>query len=419
VTAAAAVTTQFRHHARHSFPALASRNFRTYLAGQSMANTGTWMQSIAQDWLMLELTHSSTAVGVTMALQFLPTLLFGMQGGALADRLPRRRVLLVTQTINALLLLTLAVVTITGLVRPVEVFAFAFASGLVMVIDAPTRQVFVGDVVGADRLRNAVSLTAAVFQTTRLVGPAVAGVLIGTVGSGWVFAINSCLYIAPTITLARIRVSNARPAAPRERPQGSMRATVRHVLDRPQVAWTILLVGVVGTFGLNFPVVLTAMAHSTFAGNASLYGTFNIALAVGSVTGALVAGTRSHSRLRMIVVAGCAFGVAQALAGAAPDLVAFLVLLVAMGALNLAFQAMANASVQLWIDPVMRGRVMGLYLLVFLGGTPLGAPLIGLLTSHFGPRVGMITCGVVPALAALAVGLVHVRTLRLPRPARA
>jgi MFS family permease len=391
------------------FAALKSPGYRTYLIGQSLANTGTWMQSIAQDWLVLRLTHSAAAVGLVMALQFLPMLFLGVYGGRLADRFPRRRILLVTQTVNAGLTALLALLTATGVVRPVHIYVFALLAGLIFAVDAPTRQAFMTDVVPAGLLRGAISLNAAVFQTTRLVGPAVAGVLMGTVGTGWVFALNALCYAGPTVGLLRLRPSDLTPVPPMAAERGALRTTGRYVLRRPHVAWTILLVGVVGTFGLNFPIVLTAMATGTFGGGAGTYALFNVMLAIGSVAGALLAGSRPHTRLRLIVLAAAAFGLSQVAAAIAPSIGVFLVLLVAMGLTNLAFQAMANSSVQLWSDPRLRGRVMGLYMLVFTGGTPIGAPIVGAITSQFGPRTGMTVCGAVPVMAAAGLVLRHVR----------
>lgn len=398
-----------------AFAALRLRNYRIYLTGQSLASVGTWMQSIAQDWLVLALTHSPTAVGVTMALQFGPTLVLGAHGGLLADRFSKRHLLLATQTANAVLTGLLAALTIFGAVRAGEVFGFALLSGLVFVVDGPTRQSFVGEVVGQQYMRGAISLNAAVFQATRLVGPAIASVLIGTVGTGWVFAVNALCYVGPTVGLLRLRVAELTPIEPAPRQEHALRDAARYVLQRPHVAWTIFLVGIVGTFGLNFPVVLTAMAKHTFHGSAGMYGAFNIALAVGSAAGAIIAGARPRGRLRLIVLGTVLFGLAQFAAAQAPDLPAFMVLLVAMGLANLALQAMANSSVQLWVEPAMRGRVMGIYLLAFTGGTPLGAPLIGAITEHLGARTGMAVCGLVPALAALAVGLVQAHGVRQAR----
>jgi MFS family permease len=410
-----------------TFGALRVRNFRIYLSAHAIASTGTWMQNIALEWLVLELTGDPVAVGITMACQFLPMLLIGMYGGVIADRYPKRIILMVTQTLNGILAATLAVLTISGAVRVEHVYVFALVVGLVFVVDNPTRQVFVNEVVSARYVRNAIALNAAVFQTSRLVGPAVAAVLISTVGTGWAFAANAVSYLAPLVGLLIIRTAELLPAPALERAPGQLRETLRYVVARPHVAWTIVLVGVVGTFGLKFPVVLTAMASSTFDGSlgatsgsgAQLYGLFNVVLAVGSVAGALFAGGRAHCRLRTIVLAGAAFGAAQVAAALAPGLGVFFVALVVMGAVNLAFQAMANSSVQSWVDPEVRGRVMGLYMLAFVGGTPLGGPVIGWVTGTFGARIGMVVSGLLPLLAAVVVALVlarHARAQRSPAP---
>jgi MFS family permease len=386
---------------RGAFAALTSRSYRIYLAGQSLANTGTWMQSIAQDWLIFDLTHSSAAVGVTMALQFLPILVLGLHTGAVADRFPKRRILLTTQALNAAAAAALAVITLAGTVRPADVYAFALVSGLVFAFDSPARQSFVAEITSADRLRAAIALNAAVFQATRLIGPALASLLIVSAGTGWVFAVNAACYLGPTIGL--LRLAGTGPAQPAARQPRALRTAVRYVRRRPDIVRTIVLVGVLGTFGLNFPIVLTAMAKSAFGGDASLYGLFNLVLAIGSAAGALLAGAYARPRPRVLVLSAAAFGLLQVTAAIAPDLAAFLPLLAAMGFVNLVFQAMANASVQLAVDPGLRGRVMGLYMLVFIGGTPIGAPVIGTLTNQFGARAGMLICGAVPALAAVAV----------------
>ena len=391
-----------------AFAALSSRSYRIYISGQSLANTGAWMQSIAQDWLIFNLTHSSTAVGVTMALQFLPILLLGLHAGAVADRLPRRRILLTTQSLNAAATLALAAMTLGGAVRPAHVYAFALLNGLIFAFDGPARQSFVTEVVPESRLRAAIALNAAVFQATRLIGPAIASLLIVSVGTGWVFAVNAACYLGPTAGLLLLRPSDLHPARAGDRggagrARGTAAAAVRYLRGRPDVLWTIFLVGMLGTFGLNFPIVLTAMAKSTFGGDARTYGLFNIVLGLGSAAGAVLAGAGARPKARAIVASAALFGILQAAAALAPDLVTFLVLLVAVGFVNLVCQAMANASVQLAVDPELRGRVMGLYMLAFIGGTPLGAPVIGAVTSHFGARTGMLACGLGPAVAAAVV----------------
>ena len=402
---------------RGAFAPLTSRSYRVYLAGQSLANIGTWMQSIAQDWLVLSLTHSSTAVGVTMALQFLPMLAFGACTGVVADRLPRRRILLTTQTLNAVTTGALAVITIAGAVSPAAVYAFALMSGLIFAFDAPARQAFATEVAPGGQLRAAIAMNAAVFQATRLIGPAIASLLIASVGPGWVFAVNAACYIGPTVGLLRLRPSDLTPAPAARRERGAMRTAARYLRARPDILWTIFLVGMLGSFGVNFPIILTAMAKSTFHGTATTYGLFNIILAIGSGSGALLAGATAHPKPRVLMLLAAGFGLVEATAAIAPGMAVFITLLLTMGFLNLAVQSMANASVQLAVDPELRGRVMGLYMLAFIGGTPIGAPLIGALTNHFGARAGMAFCGAAPVLAAVVVAVVTKRQ-RVPAATR-
>jgi MFS family permease len=400
-----------------AFAALSSRSYRIYIGGQSLANTGSWMQTIAQDWLVFSLTHSSTAVGVTMALQFGPMLLLGLHAGAVADRLPRRRILLTTQTLNAVLTGTLAAITIAGAVRAADVYVFALLSGAIFAFDVPARQAFVTEVVPEGRLRAAIALNAAVFQATRLVGPAIASLLIVSAGTGWVFAVNAACYLGPTIGLLLLRPSDLRPAPLVPHVPGAVRTAASYLWRRPEVLLTIFLVGMLGTFGLNFPIVLTAMAKSAFGGNASTYGVFNIVLGLGSAGGAVLAGAGTRPKTRLIVASAALFGVLEAAAALAPSMGAFLALLAAMGFVNLVCQAMANSAVQLAVAPELRGRVMGLYMLAFIGGTPFGAPVIGAITSHYGARAGMLVCGAVPVLAACLVAAALAR--RESRPGQA
>ena len=244
------------------FAALRLRTFRIYLTGHAVASTGAWIQSIALDWLVLELAGSPSAVGIVMACQFLPMLLLGMHGGLIADRFPKRTVLLITQSLNAVVSATIAVLTITGAVRVEHLYVLALAGGLVFVVDNPARQVFVNEVVPAGRVRQAIALNAATFQASRLIGPAVAVVLIGSVGTGWAFAVNAASFLCPIVALLLIRPGELVPAPVHDRAPGGLRDALRHVAERPRVTATIVLVGFVGTFGLNFPIVLTAMAGS-------------------------------------------------------------------------------------------------------------------------------------------------------------
>jgi MFS family permease len=389
---------------------LSSPTLRAYLAGQSLAYLGNWMQAIALDWLVLERTGSATAVGLTMALQFLPVLLLGMHGGQVADRYPKRRILLITQSSLGIVTSVLGVLTITGHIHVLDIYMFALIGGVIGAFDNPARQVFVTEVAPPTHLRPAIALNAAVLQGTRLIGPAIATALIATVGTGWVFAANAFCMIGPISVLVLLRPHATVVRAETDVPR--LRDALAYVARRPPLAWTIVLAGVVGTFGLNFPIVLTGMAKQVFHDGVGGYGLFNVAVAVGSVAGALTAGTFATRRLWPTVAACVGFGVLEAGAAVAPTVASFFVLLVLLGVASLAFQAMAASSVQLWTDPRMRGRVMGLYVLGFIGGTPIGAPLIGLVCAHYGARDAMALCGVLPLLAAVPVAMARLAARR-------
>ncbi|MFF7632305.1 MFS transporter [Kitasatospora sp. NPDC008050] len=391
------------------FSSLRVRNYRYFFAGQIVSNTGSWMQRIAQDWLVLSLTGSPLAVGITTAMQFLPTLLLGLFGGVLADRMPKRRLLIATQGAMGLLAAALAVLTVTGAVTEYHVYAFALLLGLVTVVDTPTRQAFVSEMVGPDHLSNAVSLNAANFQTARLVGPAVAGLLIAAVGSGWAFALNAVSFAAVIGGLLAMRTSELRPVARIPREKGQLREGLRYVKERPDLMWPLVLAGFVGTFGFNFPTLLSGFARGTFHVGPGQYGLLNTAMALGSLAGALYAARRGAPRLRWLAGAALVFGLLEVLASAAPGYWSFAVLLTLIGIFGLTFNTSVNSYVQLSTDPEMRGRVMGLLVLVFTGGTPIGAPLVGWVTGAYGARVGLLACGVVSALAAAGVGLVLAR----------
>ncbi|MGW0814297.1 MFS transporter [Streptomyces viridiviolaceus] len=391
------------------FASLKVRNYRLFFMGQVVSNIGTWMQRIAQDWLVLSLTGSSAAVGITTALQFLPMLLFGLYGGVLVDRLRKRPTLLVTQSAMALTALFLAVLTLTGHVQVWHVYVAAFAMGLATVVDNPARQSFVSELVGRDQLQNAVSLNSANFQSARLVGPAVAGLMITGVGTGWAFLFNGLSFVAPLtgLLLMRSRELHAVERAPRGK--GQLREGLHYVAGRPELIWTIVLVGFIGTFGFNFPVFLSAFADDVFHAGAGAYSLFNTLMAVGSLAGALLAARRGTARLRVLIAAALAFGVLEIVAATVPGLWVFALLMVPIGVFSMTVNVTANTSIQMSTDPAMRGRVMALYMMVFLGGSPVGAPIVGWVTDTYGARVGFAAGGAIAALAAAVIGLVLAR----------
>ncbi|MET7617067.1 MFS transporter [Streptomyces sp. NPDC005408] len=391
------------------FSSLKIRNYRLFATGQVVSNTGTWMQRIAQDWLVLSLTGSASAVGITIALQFLPMLLFGLYGGVLADRLPKRQLLVATQTAMGLTGLALAVLTLSGHVQVWHVYLTAFLLGLVTVVDNPARQSFVAEMVGPEQLANAVSLNSANFQSARLVGPAVAGVLITAVGSGYAFLLNGLSFIAPLAGLLLMRNSELHKVERAPRGKGQLREGLKYVAGRPELIWPIVLVGFIGTFGFNFPIWLSAFVNNVYHSGASTYGLLNTLMAAGSLAGALLAARRGTSRLRVLVVAAVLFGLLEIVTAFAPQFWIFAVLLVPIGMFGLTVNVTANSSIQMATEPAMRGRVMSLFMMVFVGGTPLGAPLVGWITDTYGPRIGFAAGGAVAMAAAIGVGVMLAR----------
>ena len=387
-----------------TFRSLRVRNYRLFAAGQVVSLSGTWAQRVAQDWLVLELSGSSgVALGITTGLQFLPVLLFSLYGGLLADRYDKRKLLIGAQAVMGVLALVLGVLDLTGAVQLWHVYALAFLLGLASVVDTPTRQSFVSEMVGPDELPNAVGLNSATFNASRIVGPAVAGVAINSIGTGWVFLVNGLSFAAVIAGLLAMRSSELFGTRPVARAKGQLREGLAYVRARPDLLVPILLVAVIGTFGLNFQITLALVAKEVFGRGAGSYGLLSACLAVGSLLGALASARRSTGPTsRMLLLSALVFGVLELAVGLAPSYAVMAVLLVPTGAAVLTFTTTANTTVQLGSDPRMRGRVMALYILVFLGGTPVGAPLIGWVAEIFGPRSSLLIGGVVCVLAACA-----------------
>jgi MFS family permease len=387
---------------RHSFNSLEVPNYRRYFLGQLISLSGTWMQTVAAIWVVLSLTDSGVAVGLTTALQFLPMLLIGAWGGLLADRIPKRRLLMATQALMAIPAVGLLVVTATGVVTPWMVYLAVFAMGSVNAIDNPTRQSFVIEMVGPDRVVNAVSLNSVIVQAARIVGPALAGILIATVGVVPCFALNALTFVAMILALARMDPERlqAPPVAARE--PGAIRAGLRYVLRTPELMVPLALMALVGTLGFNFQVVLPLLAKFSFESGAMTYATLVSAMAVGSIVGALVNGHRGRTGPRLIAGGALAFGIAALLSAAMPSLAFEIPALMLLGAASVTFAATINSTLQLAVTPEMRGRVMALYSVVFLGSTPIGAPLTGWLAQSYDPRVALLLAGLSGLFAAWA-----------------
>ncbi len=407
------------------FRSLRNRNYRLYAAGQVVSNTGTWMQRVAQDWLVLELAHGSgTALGITTGLQFLPMLLFGLWGGVVADRYPKRRVLMLTQISMGVLALVLGLLAVSGNAQVWHVYLLAFGLGVATVVDNPTRQAFVMEMVGRRDLPNAIALNSATFNGARLLGPAVAGVLIALIGTGPVFLVNAASFGAVLFGLYAMRTDELHDVPAVKRAKGQLREGLRYVRGRRDLMLVLILIGFLATFGMNFNTTVALVAKEVFHTDASAFGLASSMLALGALSGALLAARRvAKPRLRLLVAMGLVFGALEVVTGLMPTYWLFLALLVPTGIAMMTITTAANATMQLGVSPEMRGRVMALYMLVFLGTNPVGAPAVGWLAEHFGARMSLVLGGLVSVLAALAVGAVAARGagfagLRRLRPGR-
>ncbi len=395
---------------RRSFNSLEVPNYRRYFAGQLISLSGTWMQTVAALWLILTLTDSGIAVGLTTALQFLPMLLIGAWGGLLADRIPKRKLLIVTQALMAIPAIGLFAVTAAGVVTPWMVYLAVFAMGAVNAVDNPTRQSFVYEMVGPGRVVNAVSLNSVIVQMARIVGPALAGILIAAFGVVPCFALNALTFVAMIAALWGMdpRGLHTEPVAPRA--PGAIRAALRYVTHTPELAVPLALMALVGTLGFNFQVVLPLLARFSFDGGATTYAAMVSAMAVGSIAGALVTGHHGRTGPRLIAGGALAFGLLGLLSASMPTLALELPMLALLGAAAVTFAATINSTLQLAVSPEMRGRVMALYSVVFLGSTPIGGPLTGWLAETYDPRVALLLAGVTGLSAAWAA---HVSFSRL------
>jgi MFS family permease len=389
------------------FRSLSGINYRLWFAGALVSNIGTWMQRTAQDWIVLTMLtdNDAVAVGITMALQLGPQLLLVPWSGLIADRFDRRRLLMLTQSLMALLGVALGFMVLFGVAELWHVYVFAFALGVVSAIDAPARQAFVSELVSERDLPNAVSLNSASFNAARLVGPAAAGLLTVAVGAGWVFLINAVTFAATLLSLALLRRGELRVAPRAPRAPGQLLEGFRYVSKRPDILAIMVAVFIIGTFGLNFAIFTATMARVEFNHGAGEFGLLSSVLAIGSVTGALLSARRDRPRLRLIFAAAAAFGIACAVSAVMPTFLTFALSLILVGLASITFMTTANSFVQTTTDPVMRGRVMALYMAIFVGGTPIGAPIVGWAANELGPRWAL-GVGAASGLLAALVGVV-------------
>ena len=399
-----------------TFRSLRSPNYRIWAAGALVSNVGTWMQRTAQDWLVLtQLTpHNAAAVGIVMALQFGPQLLLLPWTGFAADHYDQRKLLIVTQAVMGLLALTLGVFTITGFVELWHVYVFAFLSGCASAFDAPVRQIFVAELVGEKDLSNAIALNSTSFNMARMIGPAVAGVTIASVGTGWAFLLNGSSFFAVLASLFFLRVSSQHTKVRALRTKGSLTEGLRYVWARPDLKAILLMLFLIGTFGMNFPIFISTMAVTVFHADARGYGLLTSTLAIGTIAGALIAAGSERPQFKSLLTGAAVFGFGCVLAALAPNYWTFAIALVIIGVGAMTFSNTTNSLMQLTTEPAMRGRVIALRVAVALGGTPIGAPIVGWVADHLGPRWALVV-GAVSGVLAVGVALYTIKR-QLDRP---
>ncbi|HEY8218336.1 MAG TPA: MFS transporter [Acidimicrobiia bacterium] len=388
--------------ARRTFLSLRTRNFRLYFLGQIVSGTGSWMQMVAQAWLVLGLTHSGVAVGTTLALQFAPTLLAGAWGGIVADRVDKRRLLVATAAAAGVLALLLGAVTLAGIVEVWMVYVLAMGLGLVTAVDNPARRSFVPEMVDDDDVANAVGLNSTVFTAARVVGPAVAGIVIATIGVAWCFLLNGLSFIAVIVALRAMRPAELRPSPVVARGRRQLREGLRYAWRNQPVRLALVVTAVIGTLAFNFQVVMPLMARDVLGGDAATFGTMMALLGAGSLAGALWVAHFSRASTRVMLRATLALGVAMTAAALAPSLATELLVLPVVGVTSMVLLSMATAICNAETAPELRGRVMALFSIAFLGSTPIGGPFVGWVSETVGPRAGL-GIGALAALATAAV----------------
>ena len=403
---------------RRTFASLSVRNYRLFFMGQAISLSGTWMQTVAQGLLVLELTGSGTALGLVTALQALPVLLFGAWGGVTADRWPKRNILYVTQSVAGVASLLVGALVITDHVQLWMIYALATVLGFVKVFDNPTRQTFVREMVGRDRLTNAVALNSTEMNLARVIGPTIAGITVATVGLGACFVVNGVSYAAVVAMLLRMRPEELRPAARLARARGQLGEGLRYVRATPVVRNTLLMMAIIGTFTYEFSVVLPLFSEFTFDAGASGYAALTAAMGVGAVVGGIFTAGRATTTPHMLVTSASLFGVSVLLAAIAPTLALAIGAMVIVGFISINFTSLGNVTLQLESAPEMQGRVMSLWSIAFLGTTPIGGPLMGSIGEHVGARAAL-GIGGIAALVAAALGTMAVHRMaghtHLPR----
>ncbi len=398
---------------RRTFSSLSIYNFRLYFIGQGLSLCGTWIQTVSLSLLVLKLTHSGTQLGLVVAAQFLPVLLFGVYGGLIADRFNKRHVLYFTQSLQGVLALTLGLLVVTNTVQVWMVYAVASGLGLATLIDNPSRQSFVSEMVGSDRLKNAITLNSTMVNGARIIGPSIAAVLIATIGIGFCFLVNAASYIAVLIALFAMHSSELFPTPPAKREPGQIRAGLRYAWQTPSLKSTLLMMLIIGTFAYEFPVILPLFATVTLHGNATTYSLMTVAMGAGAIGGGLYSAGRGVSSQKQLVLIAVLFGLSLILTALTPTLPVTLLTLLLVGGLSVLFISIGNTTLQLTSEPSMRGRVLALWAIAFAGTTPIGGPIIGAIADYSNPRIGLLVGGA-SAIVAAAIGFLVIGRTTTP-----
>jgi MFS family permease len=407
--------TRVRAAASGTFRALHNRNYRLFFVGQLISTVGTWMQTVALAWLVLKITNSPAQVGFIVAVQFVPTFIGGMHGGLIADRFDKRKILLVTQVLFTVQAIALSAFALAHAATLPVLYALAFAQGVITTIDNPARQAFVAEMVPAEEVPNAVGLNSAMFNTARILGPAIGGLLIDLVGTTTCFMINAVSFVAVIAGLAAMRPQEFFRGAPAPRQKGALREGLRYTWNDPTLRLVMIMVALIGTLAMNFSVVLPVLTKQVFHGTAGTFGVLSAVLGVGSLVGALAVASRRAPTMRLLTVAAAGFGVAMVFDAIAPAIGLEVPALILTGTFSVAFFATANATLQLTSRPELRGRVLAIYVFLFLGSTPIGGPIVGWISGAWSARWGLAV-GAIACLAA-ALAAPAVRDLRLPKRA--
>lgn len=386
---------------RRTFAALKIRNFKLFIIGQSISLSGTWIQTIALSWLVLQLTHSGTKLGLVIAAQFLPILIFGVWGGVIADRFDKKHILYFTQSAAGILALILGLIVAFHVVQLWMVYLLAIGLGFVNAIDMPARQSFVIEMVGGEYLKNAITLNSTMVNMARLIGPSIAGILIASTNIASCFIINAISYIAVLIALHMMRDNELKKAKISQKLPGQIRAGFKYIMEVPELKVTLLMMLIIGTFAYEFPVIFPLFATITLHGNATTYSVMMAATGIGAIFGGLYTAGQSKTSIRQIIYVAIMFGLSIILASIMPSLITVLFILIIVGALSVLFIALGNTTLQLLSLPEMRGRVMSFWAVAFAGTTPIGGPIIGYISDHSNPRIGLAVGGVSSVIAGV------------------